>query len=83
MTTGRTNRIGLSFVRTKRFACAVQMQFISLRLISLTSAPSMIFENHASAHASMADDAFTKIAHETIIQHESLILAQDERWRRA
>ena len=43
----------------------------------------MIFENHATAHASMAVDAFSKIAHEAIIQHESLILAQDERWRRA
>ena len=44
---------------------------------------SMIFENHASAHASMADDVLSKIAHEAIKQHESLILAQDERWRRA
>ena len=43
----------------------------------------MIFEKHATAHASMAVDALSKIAHETIIQHESLILAQDERWRRA
>ena len=43
----------------------------------------MIFENHASAHASMADDVLSKIARKAIKQHESLILAQDERWRRA
>ena len=40
-------------------------------------------QNHTTVHASMTVDALSKIAHETIIQHESLILAQDERWRRA
>ena len=46
----------------KEFFRKVLMQFISLRLISLTSAPYMFFENHATAHASMAVDAFSKNA---------------------
>ena len=63
--------------------CAGLMQFIDLRSISLASAPCMIFINHTTVHASMTVDALIKIAQKAIIQHESLILAQDERWRRA
>ena len=75
MMTGRTNGI-------VRIVC-VQTPIHRPSVYFIEFALPMVFENHASAHASMADDALSKTAHNTIIQHESLILAQDERWRRA
>ncbi len=58
-------------------------QFIALRAISLSFAPQMICSHQTIYRASTKIAAVSQIASVTYIQHESLILAQDERWRRA
>ena len=61
----------------------VQNRFIALRAVSLSFAPPMICSYQTISRASTEIADASQIARDTNIQHESLILAQDERWRRA